>query len=462
MVFFTCSHAASARRRVVRPSAPPGRALIVLVMLLGLGLRGARAQDTASAPGRFWWAAQWNVIGQGHGAFPALYSGANSLRDAGEFDVSSVETFYTGARLSPHLDLLFDVESAGGRGISDALGLAGFTNLDVVRNPSLGAAPYVARALLHWTWALSGAEETAAPNFLSLAPSRPARRLELYVGKFGLADFFDTNAAGSDSHLQFLNWTVDNNGAYDYAADTRGYTLGFYLEYDANAWTTRFAEALMPKVANGIALDWDLAHARAENLEIDRAYGRRLSGTVRVLAYLNHARMGSFAAALAAFRAGATPVPDITASRAPGRHKYGFGLNWDQNLPAQMRVFGRTGWNDGHNESFVYTEVENTVELGGDGAGRGWGRPQDKLGAAYVSNGLGALHRAYLAAGGLGFLLGDGALNYGREDIVEAYYTAHLWRGWYVSADLQDIHNPGYNRDRGPVVVPAGRVHVDF
>ncbi|HZT72239.1 MAG TPA: carbohydrate porin [Terriglobales bacterium] len=464
MLFFIPTLLGGARRRVLRPSAPPGLWAAVLLALL-VGAPRARAQDAAGAaslPDWFWWAAQWNLIGQGHGAFPAQYSGSNSLRNVSEFDVSSVETFYSGFRVAPDFDLLLDVESAGGKGISSALGLAGYTNLDVVRSPDLGPTPYVARALLHWTWNLSPAREDAAPSYLSLARRQAPRRLEFYAGKFSLADFFDTNAVGSDSHLQFLNWAVDNDAAYDYAADTRGYTLGAYAEYDDGPWQTRFAEALMPKVANGLSLDWELSRARSENFELDRNYGRQHGGTVRLLAYLNHARMGSYGEALAQWRAGLVSKPDITKTRAPGRHKYGFGMNWEQRLPAALRLFARAGWNDGHNESFVYTEAEDTAEAGGDWAGVQWRRPQDKLGWAWVSNGLGALHRAYLAAGGLGFLLGDGALDYGREDILEAYYTVHLWRGLYAAADFQDIHNPGYNRARGPVAVWATRMHVDF
>lgn len=426
---------------------------------------GASAATSTGAPageGRFWWAGQWNVIGQGHGAFPAAYSGPNSLLNTPEFDTSTVETVYTGYRLRPNWDLLFDVESAGGSGISQALGLAGFTNLDVVRNPALGPAPYVARAMAHWTLSLGGGEEAQTPGFLGLARKVSARRLQVYAGKFSLVDFFDQNAVGSDSHLQFMNWTVDNDGAYDYAADTRGYTSGVYAELDWNAWTARFAEVFMPKVANGLAMQYNLARARATNFELDRGYGRRWGGTLRALGYVNRADMGNYAEAIAAFQSGETTRPDIVASRRPGRHKYGFGASWDQALPADARVFGRAGWNDGHNESFVYTEVDNTLEFGADWGGRVWRRPLDKLGAAWVSNGISAGHREYLALGGLGFLLGDGGLTYGRERIVETYYTAHVWRGVYASGDAQAIRSPGYNRARGPALVTAARLHVDF
>jgi carbohydrate-selective porin OprB len=299
---------------------------------------------------------------------------------------------------------------------------------------------------------------------LHLATSLPARRIEFRIGKFDLADFFDLNSCGSDSHLQFLNWTVDNNGAYDYAANTRGYTDGVILEYDDHWWTARFAEVLEPKEANGIKLDADIARARAENFEIE-ARGKLIAhraGVVRLLSYLNHADMGNYREAIADFLGHKTSTPDITATRRQGRHKYGFGLNFEQEVTSQVAVFGRLGWSDGHNESFAYTEDDRTLELGGFAAGSSWHRRNDRAGVAFVANGIVAAHQQYLALGGLGFLLGDGRLNYGRENIIESYYTLHVWRGIYPSFGLQHINNPGYNRDRGPVLVPTLRLHLEF
>ena len=137
-------------------------------------------------------------------------------------------------------------------------------------------------------------------------------------------------------------------------------------------------------------------------------------------------------------------------------------MNAEQELSTSLRAFTRLGWNDGRNESFAYTEVDRTASFGADFAGDDWRRKHDKLGAAFVLNGLSGDHRQYLALGGQGFLLGDGHLTYGQEKIFEGYYTAHLWRGVLGSLDLQHINSPGYNRDRGPVCVPAGRLHVDF
>jgi len=410
---------------------------------------------------RAWWlSGQINLISQAHGSFTSSYEGPNSLRAAPEHALSRVWTIDTGYRVSKLVEVLFDVESAGGRGISDALGLAGFTNLDVVRNPDLGTRPYVARLMAHVTIPLGAGTTHVTPNALSLASEQPTHRLELRFGKCSLADFFDANAIASDSHLQFTNWTIDNTGAYDYAADTRGYTYAAIIEYDAPRWALRGAEALMPEVANGLDLDWYLPRARGENVELEL---RPTAGlTVRILGYANHANMGSYAAAIEAFEQGLDPRPDIEAHRQQGRVKEGLAGNVEYRAPHNVRLFARSGWNEGENESFAYTEVNNTLALGGDMGGGSWHRENDRLGGAFVSNGLSLPHQNYLRLGGAGFLLGDGTLQYGRETIVAAYYTAHVWRGVFTSAEGQYIARPGYNRDRGPVFVAGLRLHVEF
>ena len=450
------------------------RLILLSVFLLPLaGTTSATAQspvDTPPSPPttifphpadrRWWLSAQVNLISQAHGRFASPYEGDNSFRPDREQALSRLWTIYTGVALPGRTEFLFDIESAGGHGLSDALGLAGFTNLDVVRNPTLGAAPYVARVMVHTTIPLSRERIDVTPTALALAARVPVRRVEIRAGKLGMADFFDVNAVGGDSHLQFTNWTVDNNGAYDYAADTRGYTYAAVVEYDTAAWSLRFGEALMPTVANGIEMDWHLSRSRAENLELEL---RSLTGlTVRLLGYANHANMGSYDEAIQGFLSGRDAIPDVVAHRAQGRVKTGAGANVEYAFPRLVRVFARTGWNEGHNESFAYTEVNNSVQAGGDLTGQLWRRSQDRLGVGLVSNGLSAPHREYLALGGQGFLLGDGALRYGRENIVETYYTAHFWRGLSASGGLQYLDHPGYNRDRGPVFVGMLRLHLEF
>lgn len=419
--------------------------------------------DQESFWNRFWVSIQANFIRQQHPTFYAKYSGPNSFLPDKEHATSQVETLYTGFRITKDLEILCDVESAGGAGLSEALGIAGFTNVDVVRNPTLGQEPYVSRVMLHYTIPLSDQTTDGTRNPLSLSSTESVRRLELRVGKMSTVDFFDLNSVGSDSHLQFMNWAVVNNGAYDYAADTRGYTYGLLLEYYDKSWAARFGEMLMPTVANGLQLDWNIARARGENFEVE--YHPTLipnrASTVRALGFFNHANMGSYREAINGYLSGKDATPDITLYRKQGRVKYGFGLNVEQELTSLWRAFGRLGWNDGSNESYAYTEIDRTAAIGSDFRGTPWHRSQDKLGAAFVTNGISGDHRRYLALGGLGFILGDGALNYGLEKIFETYYTAHIWRGISFAVAYQHVTNPGYNRDRGPADVVSFRIHVE-
>jgi len=277
-------------------------------------------------------------------------------------------------------------------------------------------------------------------------------------------DFFDQNSVATDTHFQFTNWAIDNNGAYDYAADTRGYTVGIIADYEDRNWGFRFAEALMPKVANGIDLVWRPWQVHAENWEYELRHGimPHKGGVVRLLAYMNHANMGIYRDAVREFEKGLVSRPDITDHPWHITGKYGFGVNLEQNLTNYLTVFGRFGWDNGKTESFAYTEVDQTFSGGLGAKGFLWHRQHDRAGLAFVSDAVCKDHQTYLADGGYGFLIGDGALRYGRENIVESYYTAHLWRGIYVAPGLQHITNPAYNRDRGPVLVGSFRLHLEF
>ena len=407
-----------------------------------------------------------NLVSQGHPPFRAAYTGPNSLRPVSESATSRVLTLYTGYELTSTTEVYLDLESAGGNGLSNSLGLAGYSDLDVVRVGLSDPAPYLARAMIRQIIPLSSermAEEREASSF-TLANMVPARRIEIRLGKFSAVDFFDTNTYASDSHLQFLNWAVDTDAAYDYAANTRGYTDGMIVEYDDHGFAARFGEMLMPKVANGINLDADLARSGEQALEFDFS-GRglfRRAGTLRFLSYLNTADMGNYEQAIEQYRHGQSSTPNVIRTRRPGRHRYGFDLNFEQEVSPRVAVFGRLGWSDGRNESFAYTECDRTLELGGFSYGARWHRRNDRAGVAFLASGIVKAHEEYLALGGLGFQLGDGGLTYGPEEIVEGFYTAHVWRGLFLSADLQHIKNPGYNRVRGPVFLPGLRLHLDF
>ena len=477
-------------RRTLRQSA-----WMSVVVLSGLLLRAAtaRAQDALSDPpppsgsagaqdggdplptmlphletDRLWLSGQANFISQAHFAFHAPYTGTNSLRPDFEHATSRIFTLYTGVRLNGSTELLADVEDASGFGMSNSLGLAGYTNLDVVRIPGQGSplstAPYLARGMIHKVFALSDDRVVSERNPFSLFETLPRRRLEVRFGKFDMVDFFDQNSVGSDTHFQFCNWTVVDNGAYDYAADTRGYTVGAIADYEERSWGFRFAEALMPKVANGINLVWKPWQARAENFEYELRHGLipRKAGVVRLLAYVNHANLGIYREAITQFEEGLVSVPEITNHPWHITRKYGFGVNLEQNLMRNLTAFARFGWNNGKTESFAYTEVDQTVASGLGFKGAMWHRRFDGAGIALVTNAISKDHQTYLGDGGLGFLLGDGRLNYGRENIVEAYYTAHIWRGIYMALGFQHINDPGYNRDRGPVYVPSLRLHLEF
>ncbi|MGD0161417.1 MAG: carbohydrate porin [Candidatus Sulfotelmatobacter sp.] len=417
---------------------------------------------------RFWLSGQANFIFQTHPPFSAAYSGKNSLSPNYEKATSRVMTLYTGVRLNNSTELLVDIEEAGGSALSTGLGLAGNTDLDIVRNPLLSKEPYLGRAEIHKVFALSKDKVENQRNFFSLFEELPRRRLEIRFGKFSMPDFFDVNSVGSDTHLQFINWTTDNNGAYDYAADTRGYTVGATADFEDRNWGFRFAEALMPEIANGINLIYRPWQVHAENFEYELRHGLipKKAGVVRLLAYTNYANMGIYRDAVEQFADHTAPqpelIPEITNHPWHITRKYGFGVNLEQNLLPNLTAFARFGWDNGKTESFAYTEVDQTFAEGLGANGAWWHRKQDRAGIAFVSNAIKKDHQTYLADGGLGFLLGDGALNYGRENIVESYYTVHVWRGIYLAPGVQHIVNPGYNRDRGPVLVPSFRAHVEF
>lgn len=431
---------------------------------------GEHNQDTVlhhSQTSPFWLSAQVNVIAQMHPRFHADYSGPNSLDHAEEQSVSRVVTLYTGFQLNDSTEIVLDAESSGWSGLSQGLGLGGFVNLDVVRNPQLSSQPYLARIWIRKVIRLSedNVEEERSP--LSLLTTLPARRIDIHVGQMSLPDFLDLNSVASDSHMQFMNWTVDNNGAWDYAADTRGYTYAAVFEYYDHDFAARFAEALEPTVANGINLEWNLQDAHAENYELE--YDPHLIagkfGAIRLLGFTNFANMGDYHFAIDQFENQTKPilaVPNIDNHVKGVAMKYGFGLNLEQQLTDQARVFMRAGWNEGQHESWAYTEVDQTVSLGGDLRGDWWHRAQDKWGVAFVVNGISRRHRQYLALGGLGFVLGDGNLSYGPEEIMETYYNFPIARGLFGAFDFQYVNNPGYNRARGPVVVPGLRLHLEL
>jgi carbohydrate-selective porin OprB len=300
-----------------------------------------------------------------------------------------------------------------------------------------------------------------------LAGKRPAQRLVVTAGKLSTADIFDVSSYANNTRTQFMNWALINNAAYDWAADTRGYAHGLALEWITPRWAARLGSFQMPKIANGPNLSNDLIHNRGDQAEAELhphlIGAERAAAIMRLLAYRNVAHMGIYRDSVdLARRTGATP--SITATERTGAAKYGFGLNIEQPLmdDGATGIFGRFGWNDGATETFAFTECDQTISLGGQLSGAWWHRSRDRLGLGLVQNDLSGPHRAYLAAGGLGFILGDGRLNYGPEQILELYYAFQPFEIVAFSVDYQFINHPGYNRDRGPVSVLSLRLHLEY
>jgi high affinity Mn2+ porin len=403
---------------------------------------------------------QSTVVWQHLPSFRSPYAGRRSLRPGPEDAVSHSYTLYTGIRVLPWLDVYVDPEMIRGEGIGGGFGLAGYTNGEVIRNPAAGMDPYLGRAFLRATIPFGGDVENTEADTLHVGGARSRRRLVLTGGVLAAADIFDTNRYANSTRTQFLNWSFINDTAWDFAADTRGYTRGGAVEWIEDDWAVRLGSFQMPTVANGLDLDGDLLEAHGDELE-GEARPPVLAGrqtVVRVMAYANHARMGDYRDALA--RGG---TPDVTRTRRAGRVKYGFTLNLEQPLTqdGSTGLFARAGWNDGATETFAYTEADWTVTAGAQVAGVSWHRPDDHVGLAVGANGLSDAHADYLAHGGVGFDLGDGRLRYRPETVVESYYLVQVAQWAAVTVDYQLIADPGHNAARGPVSVVSLRLHLE-
>jgi len=181
-----------------------------------------------------------------------------------------------------------------------------------------------------------------------------------------------------------------------------------------------------------------------------------------VLTWVNHGNMGVYQDAIDQYLAGKTHVPDLSAHPSQVTKKYGFGVNLEQGFTPSITAYGRFGWNNGKTESWSFAEIDQTVSAGIGFLGNLWKRNNDRAGFAFASNGISSVHARYLALGGIGAEIGDGGLQYGRENLLESYYTTHLWRGLYAGPDVQYIVTPGYNQARGPIFVGSFRVHVEL
>jgi high affinity Mn2+ porin len=410
----------------------------------------------------------WNLyyqatsIGQYHGTFNAPYQGPLSLQNYPERDVSLTTTLFFSLRLEKDTVLYFDPEIAGGRGFSNVDGIANPPNGELPRVASAAPKPYIARLYIAHDFGFGSEKEHVETDENQLAGERPVNRYSIYAGRFSVTDFFDNNSYTHDPRTQFMAWGVMYNGAWDYPADTRGYTWGIVQELHTRDWAFRYGAAAEPRTANGGRFDRRLFRDRGDTFEEERRYSiRKHAGAIRVLEYLNHADAGSYAEALRlAAQTGTTP--SVVATRKPGTLKYGFGVNFEQEILADVGVFTRLGWNDGKTESFAFTAIDRLASAGISVKGTRWKRKDDVAATSFTAGGISGVHALYLARGGLDFLIGDGRLNYAPEYVWESYYSAHLFRGFFATFDLQHDVNPAYNRDRGPVWIESIRLHVEF
>jgi high affinity Mn2+ porin len=455
----------------------PFAARIAAGLLATAAISRVLACDTTEACPDTQWptlvGAQYTFVRQHQSRLDSPYEGRLSLNPDGDTEQTHTIGFYFGWAATSWAQAYFDVEKFMGAGVSGSVGLGGLTNGDVVREGAAGLPKvfYIARQYVRLMLPLAPGVTHVDAAQDQLGGTEADTRLEFKVGALSASDDFDHNRYASSTRTQFMNWSLWDNSAWDYAADTRGYTYGAVFGFVSPHWSLKYGAYLMPVKANGQELENVPRRARGDNLELALS-PPGVSTVVRLLAYRNTARMGIYRDAVQTAAANGT-TPDIVTDDREGRHKYGFGLNVEQPLAddGATGAFARLGWNDGKTESFAFTEVDRLVSVGGQVAGRNWTRADDRLGAALAVEGLSGPHRDYLAAGGSGFLLGDGRLDYGPEQILELYYSAQLLGTELLKAyplkiqltpDFQYIRNPAYNRDRGPVKFWAVRFHVEL
>lgn len=405
---------------------------------------------------------QATYVGQSKRPLAASYSGPNSLSAEREESYTFTATAALGFRPWSGGELYFNPEVSIGVPLSNLTGLGGFTNGEIVRTTGPTPDFYLARLFLRQTWGFGGRTEAVESAANQLAGTVDKRRLVFTAGNLSVLDIFDNTAYSHDPRTQFMNWALMTYGAYDYAADARGYSWGVALEYDRDDWAIRAGRFIQPTVPNELRLDPKIFEHYGDQIEIERAYTIGAQpGRLRVLAFRSRARMSRFRDALdLAAQTGTTP--DINAVRTGEQVKSGYGLNLEQAITPDVGVFGHAMWADGQTEEYAFTEIDRSLSGGVMIKGHAWGRGQDTLGIAFAGHGLSEAHRDYLAAGGLGFFIGDGRLNYRPESIVETFYSLNVVTRAWITLDVQSIWNPAYNADRGPVTVGSIRLHTEF
>lgn len=413
---------------------------------------------------------QETTVSQYRPTFDAAYTGPHSQVPVDEWGTTVTSTLFGGLKLWKNAQAFVNPEIAGGHGLSSAFGIAAFTNGEAFRVGNPDPVIYVARAYFRQLIPLSKEKEWQEDGENKLATYVPKNYLSFTVGKVSIADYFDDNTFSHNPRNQFLSWGLMSNGAWDYPANTRGYTPSAILEYVSDKWEARYGISMMPTTANGNTMDKHVNKANANSLELK--YKFKLggqSGKISALAFYNTAFMGSYTAPNLISTPDSTKTTGyrydyaVTASRQYGRSKYGYGLNVEQYLTEDLGLFARASYNDGKNETWCFTEIDRAASIGISIKGKRWKRDLDVVGAAYCISGLSKEHKAYLANGGLGFIIGDGRLNYANEHLFESYYSASFLKGQVVASLVyQFVANPAYNMDRGPINIYTVRMHFSI
>jgi high affinity Mn2+ porin len=434
---------------------------VLLAFAFSAGAALAQTSDPAVQPQAWAVHAQATVVLQGHPAFRSPYRGPQSLDPGARGNETADVTLYAGVRPWAGAELWINPEIDQGFGLSNTLGIAGFPSGEAYKVGK--SEPYLKlpRLFLRQTLDLGGPRQATGADINVLNGSHSSNRLVLTVGKFGVNDVFDQNQYAHDPRQDFMNWTLIDTGTLDYAADAWGFTYGAAAEWYEGPWALRLGWFDLSEVPNSTTPDPKFQQYQWV-AEGERRYdlGGR-AGRIALTGFISHGRMARFSDALALAVATGQAADAALVRRMQDRT--GVSLNLDQALTADLGAFVRAGTADGRFESFEFTDVDRTFAFGLSEGGKPWGRDGDRLAAAVVVNEASAERQAYLAAGGLGILVGDGRLpRPGAETTFETYYSLEVMKALHATFDYQFTGNPAYNRDRGPVSVLAVRLHAQY
>lgn len=397
-------------------------------------------------------------IVQGHPRFHSPYAGQNSLTAGDTLRQTVSLDLYLGAHLWPGGELYFNPQYYQGFGFNQTRGIAAFPNGEAYKVGTVSGNEQIAHLFYRQTFGFDGEQEQLFSDELQLAHKVDIARLTLTIGKVGVGDQFDCNAYAHNQRTQFMNWALIDGGAFDYAADALGGTYGITLEFNQKDWALRWGGFMVPRGSNGLAWDHHPTKGWQDVLEFEKRYSiSEHPGKVRLLGWLENAKMGTYGGTLSHPEL----LGDITQTRKY-RLQGGFILNIEQEITSDLGAFLRTSWRDGKTEVWQFTDIDRSLSLGVQLKGTKWNRPMDVVGIAGIVNELSPIHRSFLAAGGIGPLIGDGQLNYSQERVVESYYDAQIVKYIHVAFDYQFVDNPAYNTDRGPVHIFSARLHMEF